>query len=247
MNNKRLSVLLSAYNDHAVTVAHVRESMNNTRIPDEIIVVNDHGDPCLKEMLQELPRKCPIIYAYINEDIPWNYTGARNLGFWISRGDYIAVEDNDQIPRENVYEEAIKVLEAKPEVDRVLGEDRWKVSRDDMTKPSSEWIRLGKRPYHRDTCIMRREAYILLKGYDERFAGAYAWACTDWRRRHERAGTKYEFFLSSYWVLIDCDKDGGFKNLIRRRSYRNYGLARRGEHTQSPLGVLNFTYEITYL
>lgn len=248
MENKRLSVLISAYSDHPVTVAHVRECMNSIRVPDEIIVVNDHGDPSLREMLIQLPKKCPVIYAYIIDDIPWNYTGARNLAFFISRGDYIAIEDNDHIPRANWYEEALKVFVERPWVDRVYGEDRWKVSRDEVGKPIGEWQRQGKRPYHRDTCVMKRENYLLVKGYDERFAGAYAWACTDWRRRNERAGTKYEFANSNYWVVIDGEREGGVKNLIRRRSYRNYGFAREKDgHIQSPKGIINFTYTIENL
>ena len=81
----KLSVLITAFNQHPVTVLHVKESMNSTRVPDEIVVVNDNGTPDLLDMLKEIPRKCPIHYARINEDILWNYTGARNLAFWISR------------------------------------------------------------------------------------------------------------------------------------------------------------------
>ena len=39
----RLSVVITAYDQHPLTVMHVREVMNSTRLPDEIVVVNDGG------------------------------------------------------------------------------------------------------------------------------------------------------------------------------------------------------------
>ena len=42
-----LSIIITAYDQEELTVVHVRECMNSTLLPDEIIVVNDHGDPNL--------------------------------------------------------------------------------------------------------------------------------------------------------------------------------------------------------
>lgn len=242
----KLSVLITAFNQHPVTVLHVKESMNSTRVPDEIVVVNDNGTPDLLDMLKEIPRKCPIHYARINEDILWNYTGARNLAFWISTGDFITMEDNDQIPFEGFYEAALKLLDEKPEIGRICAIERSVIPLDvAITKPKEEWdnLKIKNKTYHRDTQMLRRETYIRLKGCDERFAGAYAWACTDWRRRLQRAGIDFDQ-ISKFYVIFEGDTLG----LERRKSYRNYKYAREKDgHTQPPLGVLNFTYDYTKL
>lgn len=240
----KLSCVITAYDSHEITVSHVRESMNSSRTPDEIIVVNDHGDPCLKEMLLKVEKKCPLIYAYITEDIPWNYTGARNLGYWLSRGDILAMEDNDHIPTKDLYKDAMAYMETNPDIGRLLVQRRHRVTEVDVTtKPVEEWTALGDRPKHQDTQFLRREVYMKVKGCDERFAGAYGWGCADWRRRLMRAEIKTADIPSHYWVVIDFET-----KLIRRKSYRNYGYAReRDGHIQSPIGTLNFHWTFEYL
>lgn len=242
----KLSVIITAFNQHPVSVIHIREAMNTTRVPDEIIVVNDNGTPDLLNMIKELPRKCPIHYARINQDIEWNYTGARNLGFWISKGDFVTIEDNDQIPHADFYEQALKRFEEKPEVGRICAVKRDLIPLEiALNKPKEEWTenRIKAKTYHRDTHMVRREVYIKLKGCDERFAGRYAWACTDWRRRLNRAEIDFDQ-VSKFYAVYKGDTLG----LLRRKSYFNYQLARESDgHIQSPKGVLNFTYEYTKL
>lgn len=257
----KLSTIITAYDRHELTQVHVRECMNSSRVPDEIIVVNDGGKDYLKELLQELDIKTTLIYAKIQEDIPWNYTGARNLGYWLSRGDILAMEDNDNIPSRDVYKQVIEFFEQTKEYGRVLSGNRKKVLLEDVLKNSyEEWKILGTKPTHQDTQFLLREVYMTVKGCDERFAGKYAWACADWRRRLDRAGIKTGNITESYTVVIDgetvtckCVKTNEERGktihcpkcglLHRRKSYRNYGLAReRDGHTQSPIGVLNFHY-----
>ena len=260
---KKLSIIISAFNRHKLTQAHVRQCMESTLLPDEIIVVNDHGDPCLRDMLKELEIKTKLIYAYIQEDIPWNYTGARNLGVWLSRGEFIVSEDNDNIPSKTLYESLHKHLQDNPDVGLVLAGGRPAISVEDMNKyPSEEWDKhiQYNRPAHDDSFMMRKKDYIRMKGYNEEFAGAYAWVCTDWTRRLIRAEIKVDRIKTDkYYVAVgegtrvcECNKsreerakqpvcpDCGLA--YKRRSYRNYGLARGKTYIQPPKGILNFTY-----
>src|SRR3990167_9841194 len=116
----RLSAIVPAYNTTDLTVVHIREIMKSSRVPDEIVVVNDCGDEGLKEKLLALkPFNTKVIYAYIQPpDIPWNYNGACNLGVWIATGDYITIEDSDHIPSRDAYENGIKILDEHPEYSR---------------------------------------------------------------------------------------------------------------------------------
>ena len=134
-----LSTLISAYKDHEVTKIHVRECMAGTVIPDEIIVVNDGGTPDLRDKLLELDIKTRLVYATIKEDIPWNYTGARNLGIWLSTGDIISLEDNDHIPFKEFYEDCLNKFKESPETQRIRTYKRRVIAREDvLTKPMEE-------------------------------------------------------------------------------------------------------------
>ena len=260
----KFTVIISAFNKHELTKVHVKECMNSTLIPNEIIVVNDHGDPCLKEMLQELDIKTKLIYAYIIDDIPWNYTGARNLGACLSTGDFLISEDNDNIPDRTLYADMLKYIKDNPQFDVILAQGRPALTLEDMQKyPLEEWRNhvLEKRSPHDDSFLIRRETYFRMKGYDEKFAGQYAWVCTDWKRRLLRADIKAYRINTQYFTVIDdgtrvCEcgktKEERTKHVVcpdcgfayKRRSYRNYELARRKTHIQPSGGMINFTYEI---
>ena len=260
-----LSIILTAYNTPEVTAIHVREAMKSTLVPDEIIVVNDHGDKSLKEMLQKLDINTRLVYAYIEDDIAWNYTGARNLGVWLSRGDILVSEDSDNIPARTLYEDMLKRLNSKPHVDVVKGGRRPIVEMEEaLTKPFEEWTNVHDRQAHDDSFMLRRESYLKVRGYDERFAGAYAWACTEWTRRIGRAGFVVDRVATPYWTIhggdtkvCECDKDKEERAktvqcedcglAFKRRSYRNYGLARKNEYIQPPEGIINFNYNFQIL
>ena len=230
-----LSTLISAYKDHEITKIHVRECMAGTLIPDEIIVVNDGGTPDLKDKLLELDIKTKLVYATIKEDIPWNYTGARNLGIWLSTGDIISLEDNDHIPTREFYEDCLNKFKESPETQRIRTHKRRVIAREDvLTNPMEEWVQISSRPPHQDVTVNRRELFLKLKGYDERFSGEYGWCATDLKRRLMRMGI--ETADAGYQYVVYSEKTRGL-------SYRNFRLARTQDDIQSPMGILNFKYE----
>src|SRR3990167_4912685 len=131
----KISCVIPAYNRSDLTKRHVEEVLKSTRVPDEIIVVNDGGDKALREMLPK-----GIMYAYITPDILWNYNGAVNLGFWIASGDIVAMEDTDHIPLRNTYEVAEKFFqdEKNKDIER-LAFSRNVVEQTELIKPMEEW------------------------------------------------------------------------------------------------------------
>lgn len=240
----RLSVVISAYNRHEITVPHVRECMNSNRMPDEIIVVNDCGDPKLKDMLKTLEKKTKIIYARINEDIVWNYNGACNLGFYLSTGDFVAFEDNDNIPTKEFYELALKRFEEEPKIGRITGKKRLDINSKDLNKPVEEWKIIGGRGPNMGTCMMRRELFLKVKGYDERFCGRYGWMYYDWRSRL-LTGAKTLFSSVGYFYYVT----DGQSNISRRNDPKNFSLYRKNAraHVLQAPNILNFTYEFCEL
>jgi len=236
----KLSVIISAYNNDELVCIHVRECQNSSRIPDEIIVVDDCGELGLKEKLMKLEKKTKIIYARILNDIKWNYTGARNLGFWLSSGNLISIEDQDHIPHKDFYAETEKILDEHPELMRCKSKWRWEILEEDiLTKPVEQWVSQGGRCPHHDCAVLRRELYLKIKGYDERFAGEYGWSNTNWRRRLKMAGYE-EAGNAGFQYVVKTPKTRGL-------SYRNFRLAKQNKTIQSPLGIINFQYEFTEL
>ena len=258
----RISTIISAYNQIELTALHVREIMAGTLVPDEIIVVNDNGNTDLKERLQSLEKNTNIIYAYITEDIAWNYTGARNLGFWISTGDVIVSEDNDNIPNRNLYKAMLVELE---EGFTVLSQRRPVISAEQVfSVPMEKWKWGRSVDYHRDSFMVTRMDWLRMKGYDERFAGEYGWCSTDWRRRLLRAGIGMKQCKEYYFTVQEretevcrCGKNKEERRLslqcpdcglmYKKLSFRNYALARKKTHIQPPGAVLNFSYEVQRL
>jgi glycosyltransferase involved in cell wall biosynthesis len=265
--------------------------MKSTVVPDEIIVVDDCGHPGLRDLLKNLERNTRVIYARINQDIPWNYTGARNLGVWLSRGDYLSMEDTDNIPSYKCYEDALGYFEDRPETNIVLYGRRPRISTElALTGDQESWMEhheksKGSRPRHSDTKMIRREAYLKVKGNDERFAGKYAWSCADFQRRTQRAGViesdvsergtrPINHVVSTHFFAVtdaetkrckcteeEREMDGPDSVCLKcgkpvwRKSYTNYNMASERDgwgkknrgHYQSPIGILNFTYDFEIL
>ena len=171
----KISIIITAYDKHNVTIAHVRECMKASVTPYEVIVVNDGGDPSLKEMLEKLPRKCNLIYSRVKKDILWNYNGACNLGAWLSTGDYLMFEDNDNIPMKDTYKDMLEKMEKRPDIGKLIAYGRAEIEQQDLDKPSEEWVQRGKRGPNMGTHMLRRDIALNLKGQDERFCGRYGW------------------------------------------------------------------------
>lgn len=232
----KLSVVIAAYRRHEMTVRHVEECLKSTRVPDEIVVVNDGGDPSLRDML---PRSGNIIYARIEQDILWNVNGAWNLGFWLSTGDIIAIEDTDHIPDRNLYKEGMDAFNGT--IDR-LPVYRKIVQIEDMAKPMEEWTATSVIGPNQMTSMMTRELYLKLKGQDERFGGNYGYMAMSWHDRYNNIFHARNGKGRYYWAVFGDQGEPGLKrgmSEINRRFYRETSLA---GHPQHPHGILNFTY-----
>lgn len=241
---ERLSVVIPAYRRHPLTARAVEESMKSSRLPDEIIVVNDGGDPSLREMIFSLRRTVPIVYARINEDIPWNYNGAVNLGAWISKGDYLMIQDTDHIPGRDCYRNAINILEEQSDVGRVAFHRSCVDVEEVMKKPMEEWTVLKTWGSNQMVTMLRREVYITLKGQDERFSGNYGWMCYSWVNRYKNILKVKSAMAKSFWAVIGDGGEPGMNRAMNNINYRIYREGAASEMLQFPTGILNFTYTI---
>lgn len=222
--------------------------MEVNRLPDEIVVVNDGGSDDLRDKIKDMKRTCPIVYARVLKDIPWNYNGACNLGFWLSIGDYVVFEDNDNIPSVSFYEEAIQRHKMEPRFSRIQATKRKDISLEDFTSnPREEWNVLGTRGPNMGTALFPRETFLTMKGHDERFCGQYGYMYYDFRSRGIKIFSK-EFYTASegeYFYTTEGQTD-----LSRSMSGQNLSYYRdnaRQHRNQHPKGILNFEYEFERL
>lgn len=240
----KLSVVIPAYSRHELTVRHVEECLKSSRLPDEIVVVNDGGDPRLKDMLPK-----GIIYAHITEDILWNYNGACNLGVWLSSGDLIALEDTDHIPGREAYRQAREFFERpeNKEIER-LAFSRDVVEQTELSKPMEEWV-VGRHWGPNDmVSVMRRSFYTRMKGQDERFARHYGYMAYDWKYRMKALGVK-SAKIHGYYAIAG---DGGEPGLQRGLSPENRRILHENANRpqkdgQYAGGMLNFNFTVTTL
>jgi len=185
----KLSIIIPCYRRHALSVRHFEYCFKSSRLPDEIILVNDGGDPGLKDMLQKIEwdkTKTKVIYAEVEEDILWNYGGAINLGVWISTGDILAIEDTDHIPNFETYEKGVQAFVDNPEIGRVSFGRQIVQVEDCMVNSREKWVSTGKLGANQMVAMLRRDIYTKLKGQDERFAGRYGYLSYDFPYRRDK-------------------------------------------------------------
>ena len=232
----KLSAIVPAYRRHELTTRHVEECLKSTRVPDEIIVVNDGGDPSLRGML---PRSGNIIYARIEQDILWNFNGACNLGVWLSTGDIIAIEDTDHIPDRNLYKEGLEAFNGT--IDR-LAVYRKVVNIGELAKPMEEWVSEKGWGPNQMTSMMTRDLYLKLKGQDERFGGNYGYMAMDWHDRYNNIFHARNGKGRYYWAVIGDEGEPGLKRGMSERNRRYYKENSVSGHPHHPNGILNFQY-----
>lgn len=239
--SQKLSVIITAYNQDEMTVVHARESMNCSRVPDEVIVINDGGDSSLEEKLATLDFKCRFVYARIDQDIPWNYNGACNLGVWLSTGNLLAFEDNDNVPTSNFYKEALDYLQSTPDVKRLTAKQRWVVSKEDMlNKPKDDWYVIDCIGPNQGTAIIYRDIYLQIKGHDERFCGRYGYMYYNFRSLLlNRLKIKFSSIGHYYYTT---DGQSALSRSMSRENRIIYLHNARQNVIQAPIGILNFTY-----
>lgn len=236
-----ISVIIPAYARHALTVRHVKECMDSTVLPLEIIVVNDGGDPSLKEMLKEIPQKTKLVYAQIEEDILWNYNGAVNLGCWISRGDILAIEDTDHIPARNTYEEGLRIFASRPDIGRVAFA-RKVTQIGELTKPRSEWVMTDCIGANQMVAMLRRDVYLRLKGQDERFAGRYGYMAYDFPHRRDKILGTRTVKTNYYWAVFGDEGEPGLRRGLHPDNRKLYHENAAAQKNHSIHGILNFHF-----
>jgi len=138
------TISLTFYNDHEHIERHLDEWCKYPEVPKQVI---DDGSKKPLE-LYSIP-----VYR-IEEDIPWNIPGARNLGATVCTTPWILFCDTDQ---SFSYDSMAKLLDTRLERGKFYSFER------------------RNRPRTCGTLLIHREDYWAVGGYDEDFAGHYGY------------------------------------------------------------------------
>ena len=134
MNSPLVSVVMSVYNTPEEFLrASVASILNQTHKNLEFLIVDDCSKPATQNVLRELALKDRRIRILTNlENL--GLTKSLNRAIDQAKGDYVARMDADDVSANNRFEEQIKYLERKPEID-VLGTEYYLLKGEKRVRP----------------------------------------------------------------------------------------------------------------
>lgn len=128
MNNPVVSVVMPLYNGRNYLGEALESVFNQTFDDFEVILVDDGSDENYDDILKRY--KYDRRFRYIKK----NHNGiseALNLGIELSKGEFIARFDSDDIMYEDRLERQVNIMQQKPDVDILSGGYRWGVTKAD--------------------------------------------------------------------------------------------------------------------
>ncbi|QDT07300.1 putative glycosyltransferase EpsJ [Rubripirellula lacrimiformis] len=112
-----VTVLIPAYNAESFLAEAIRSCLEQTRQPNQIIVVDDGSTDRTAEVAESFADSVTLIRQPNN-----GAAAARNAGIAIATGDYIALLDADDLMTPDRIELQIRLIGARPELDLVFGQ-----------------------------------------------------------------------------------------------------------------------------
>lgn len=111
---KKVSVVIPAYNSERFIREAVESALQQTHTNTEVVVVDDGSDDNTREVIEPYIRRKEIVcVSQPNRGL----SAARNAGIAVSRGDFIALLDSDDLFLPNKVERQLNILEDHPDFD----------------------------------------------------------------------------------------------------------------------------------
>lgn len=194
-----VSVIIPTYKNRGGLQVSILSALEQDYKDLEIIVVDDNapdseGRRSTEEVMKAFEEESKVIYIRHPENR--NGAAARNTGIKASKGDYIALLDDDDLFLPGKIEKQVKYLEEHPEYDAVycLAKRNGKPYGNDVSEGDCTREMLMLQTCIYTPCQMfRREALMKINGYDESF------------RRHQDYDLLLRFFHAGY--KIGCLKE----------------------------------------
>ena len=107
LNNPLVSIIIPTYNRASILEDAIRSALSQTYQNTEIIVVDDGSDDNTREIVKKYPN---IQYIYQKRG---GQAAARNKGFELANGEFIASLDSDDEWKSNFLDESVRVMLAE--------------------------------------------------------------------------------------------------------------------------------------
>jgi glycosyltransferase involved in cell wall biosynthesis len=174
-----------------------------------LFVIVDDGSPLPVQIPADIDLNLRLLR--IDEDIPWNQAGARNLGVVYARSDKVVATDVDHEFPEATLE---YVLGLRP-----LGKKMYKPARLEADgTPISP---------HPNTFVMSRGRFLQFYGYDEEFTGAYCYEDGMFWRWQRYNGTRFFYMSKKHPIIRRAVDDKGSYHSLARDKTRNAAIRDR--------------------
>ena len=196
--NDKITITMPYYEAPEMLKVHLE---NWCAYPDALadrvnIVLVDDGSPKYPavEVLKsaKLPRS-PIKLYRIQENIPWNHGGARNLGMYCVSEGWVLTTDIDLVLD---AKNAKKILKFKKDPQKVYQPNR-------LDLISGEWTQMKRHP---ESFVMTRKMFWEIGGFDEDFTGYWNGTFTPFRFAMRRKSNLIEWgdiYLLNHSDLIE--------------------------------------------
>lgn len=185
-----VSIVIPAYNRENYIIESLESIVHQTYRDIEIIVIDDGSTDNTSKVVYEYIKKITAIDSSFQERVtlltlPRNvgYAGALTIGMFMTKGEFIALQDSDDISHLERIERQVQHLRNNPKIDLVgtLYQGFKDGHFDTKEKPSS-WIRFGeeiKKSYKKNghcichgTVLLRGHVFDKLGGYTRKYSKA---------------------------------------------------------------------------
>lgn len=193
----------------------------------KIVILDDHSEQPIGDILKELPAPTFDIKAYrILDDIPWNQPGAANLGFQVAETEWCFHGQIDHVVDE---QNTKKMLAGNWRIGNCYHFARVSEKGEPLRSPHNVHL-VAKSDFHK------------AGGYDEDFCGHYGYDDTlTYERRQNMFGMKYVFWQG---IRVICYVHYGTRGLDRDTSWNAKLLQEKREGKKSfSLDKIRFKWE----
>jgi glycosyltransferase involved in cell wall biosynthesis len=198
-------------------------------------LVIDDGSPKPLQLPENINANISIYR--INEDIPFNYPGAKNLALHCASTDWILQTDIDHVINAHA---ALSILHLDLTAHTRIYLFRRNFSEGSMSDPRPE---LRNKKFIPSTLLYNRNAIIAAGGYDEDFSGHYGHddSILKWH-----LSSNHGFSLYDSEIALTCHRCAYLEPQPERNSYRNsslYHAKRLMRQSYQPIHPLRFSWQ----
>lgn len=211
-----VSVVITTYNGLEVIERAIKSVQDQTYKNIEMIVVDDNGVGTVNQVeTEKIIKKIDKDIKYIAHKVNLNGSQARNTGIMSSKGEYVALLDDDDVFRKNKIEKQVVMMEKKGSeyalcYTGVLIHHKNGMQKKLMSNKEGDIFREAiLRKVHAQTSefLLKKSLVLDLGGFDETFRRHQDWEFFDRLAYHYKIAVVPEVCVDRYIYERTSEKD----------------------------------------